>query len=219
MLITNLGSLKAELAVQMFHQRFQPQYERAIQTFEAVANRRLRVRQMEHATTLTMASGESGNAPLPTDYLLWRTVNWGGTIPLVELEYVHPAYFSTTRITRDTGHPKIFSIIATHIYIRPNDPSTDAFGLHYYKKIPTITIGGDDNNSNWLLDQHPDLYFHGALFELFVLGRNGEAAAAHKQLRDEKFAELMQLSALTTGATSSQVRGEGSALGSGGEYF
>jgi hypothetical protein len=214
MLITNLGSLKAELARYMFHQRFQPDYDTAVQNFEALANRRLRVRPMEAVTNLTTTNGET---PMPADYLLWRTVLWTGRTPYPELDYVHPAYLRSTWIEMDHSDPKIFTIEGDTFKARPVHDEADAYEFHYYQKIPTIN--GNDNNSNWLLAAHSDLYLEGTLFELFVLGRNGEAGVAHKQLRDEKMAELIQFSALTTGATSSQVRGEGSALGSGGEYF
>jgi hypothetical protein len=214
MLINNLGSLKAELARYMFHQRFAPDYDTAVQNFEALANRRLRVRPMETVTNLTTTNGET---EIPPDYLLWRTVLWAGRTPYPELEYVHPAYLRSTWIEMDRGDPKIFTIEGDTFKARPVRDDADAYELHYYRKIPTIN--GNDNNSNWLLTDHPDLYLEGTLFELFVLGRNGEAAVAHKQMRDEKFGELIQFSALTTGATSSLVRGEGSALGSGGEYF
>src|SRR4030095_3848846 len=99
MLISNLASLKAELGRYMFHERFKPDYDTAIANFEAVANRRLRVRQMELATPLTTTNGE---AALPIDYLLWRTVLWIGRLPFVELEYVHPAYLRTTQIVNDS---------------------------------------------------------------------------------------------------------------------
>jgi len=49
------------------------------------------------------------------------------------------------------------------------------------------------------------------LTELAALGRNAEMAQLYKARRDEVFAEIIQLSALTTGATSPQVRT--------GEYF
>jgi hypothetical protein len=203
MLINNLGSLKAELARYMMHQRFQPDYDTAVQNFEAVANRRLRVRQMETTVTLTT------DLTLPSNYLLWRTVLYIGNpasprSPLIELDYVHPTYFRTTWIDADHGDPKIFRIIGSNLSVKPNLPTGHAIQFHYYQKIPTIN--GDDNNSNWLVTEHPDLYLNGALFELFALGRNGEAAAVYKPLRDEKFAELMQLSALSTGATSDKVR-------------
>lgn len=206
MLINSLGSLKAGLARYMFHQRFQPDYDTAVQNFEAAANRRLRVLPMETSTNL--AVNADGAADLPSDYLLWRTVLWDNpSIPgavgrQVELDYVHPAYLKSTNIER-AGRPKLFTIEGLELIIRPPDVNA-VINLHYYGKIPTIN--GNDNNSNWLLAAHSDAYLYGVLTELFVLGRNAEAAQLYKARRDEVFAEIIQLYALTTGATSPQVR-------------
>jgi len=200
-IINSYGSLKTELSGTMFHSRFVANYDRATQEFETIANRRLRVRQMETSTLLTTVDGSTA---LPADYLLWRTVQWSGRSPFVELDYVHPAYLRSTWIETDHGDARVFTIEGGVFRARPVHDDADAYEFHYYQKIPTIV--GSDTNSNWLLNEHPDLYLEGVLTELFILGRNGEAAIAHKQLRDEKFAELIQLSALTTGATSPSVR-------------
>src|SRR5262245_29876829 len=150
MLITNLGSLKAELARYMFHQRFQPDYDTAIQNFEALANRRLRVRPMETVTNLTTTNGETA---IPPDYLLWRAVIWGGD-PINEVEYVHPLYLNTANVL-----PRLFTIEGDTFKTNPADDTADQYEFHYYQKIPTIN--GNDNNSNWLLAAHSDLYLEG----------------------------------------------------------
>jgi hypothetical protein len=179
----------------MFQQRFQPDYDTATQNFERTANRRLRTLPQETVAQLTTSAGD---VALPIDYLTWRCVLWTGTDPREELDYTHPAYLTSTY------HRKLFTIEGNTFKVRPAD-DTRPYEFHYYKKIPTI-IGPDDNASNWLIQDHGDLYLEGILFELFVLGRNGEAAIAHKQLRDEKFGEVIRSYALTTGATSPQVR-------------
>ena len=202
MLITNWGSLKAELSRYMFQQRFLPDYDTATQNFEAAMNRRLRVRQQEKGTTLITVNGD---ATLPIDYLLWRSVQQTGTTPYVELDYVHPQYLRDNWLSTYVGNPKIFTIEGETLSVRPKQDTTPLI-FHYYQKIPTAVGGSNDNAGNWLLDEHPDLYLYGVLYELFLLGRNGEIAAGYKGLRDEKMAELIKLSALTTGATSPLVR-------------
>src|SRR5262245_60608728 len=192
MQITNLGSLKSEAERYLFHPRFQPDYDTAIQNFEAVANRRLRVRPME-TSILLQTSAATGATPIPADYLLWRTVLWTATSPDLEVEYVHPAYLDSA------GDTKIFTIEGNTFHARPVGDAGHTYQFHYYQKIPTINTG-NNAATNWLITAHPDLYLEGVLFELLVLERNGEVAQAHKQLRDEKFAEVIQLYALTTGA-------------------
>jgi hypothetical protein len=211
--INNLGSLKTELSGSLFHSRFAANYDRAITSFEAVANRRLRTRKQEFVTNLTTTSQTGpvayiqGYCDVPSDYLLWRAVNHRLTSPFKELDYVHPAYLRSTWLETDHGRPRVFTIEDGTFFAAPVDDREAAYEFHYYRIIDSIVGTQDgDNGNNWLINDHPDLYLEGALTELFILARNGEAAIAHKQLRDEKFAELIQLSALTTGATSPSVR-------------
>jgi hypothetical protein len=199
MAISNFGSLKGALTTYLRHGNWAGQYPDAVDIFEKVANRRLRVLPMEASTNLTTSDGECA---VPADYLLWRTVLWNGEQP--ELDYVHPAYLSSAAIS---SRPGAFTIEGPTFRARPIDDTADIFEFHYYQKIPTI-VGTQDSDlaTNWLITNHPDLYLEGSLTELFALQRNGELAILHKQRRDELFTELIQLSALTTGATSSRVR-------------
>jgi hypothetical protein len=211
--INSFGSLKAALSGYMFNQRFTPQYDLAVQIFEAVANRRLRTHEMENVAYLTTSSPQAdpyfikGFCDLPADYLAWRAVRWRGRNPSEELDYVHPAYFDFE--WRD--NPRIFTIEDGTFFAAPEDNSTGIYEFHYYQKIPTILEG--ENVDNWLINAHPDVYLEGTLTELFALGRNGEAAQLHKARRDEIMVEIVRLSSLTTGASSPTVRGQGA------EYF
>jgi hypothetical protein len=218
-IITDYGSLKANLTRYEFHQRFVPDYDLATRLFEAAANRRLRVLPMETRTTLELSN--DGVFILPEDegpdssilgYLLWRAVEWvpfGATAftDYVPLDYVHPAYLKTSGI--DGGNPQLFTIEGSRGRIQPVPAVADTLiNLHYYGKIPSI-VGSQNNGDqadNWLISEHPDCYLAGVLTELHVLARNAEQAQLQKARRDECFAEIIQLYALTTGATSSKVR-------------
>ena len=227
------AALKAALDAHLFHTRLAGRYDEAVHLFETAANRRLRVRQMEGGAIMTAIDGA---AELPADYLVWRSVLWnrspnprpelppdrppegeGGRPPegwppalvlasavernaLCELDYVHPAYLTLAQ----HGEPMLFTIQNNTLFIRPVNDLLDALWLLYYQKIPTIL--GADSNTNWLLTDHPDVYVSGVLAELHVLGRNMEQAQLQKARRDEVLAEIIQLSALTTGATSPSVR-------------
>ena len=217
------AALKAALDAHLFHTRLAGRYDEAVHLFETAANRRLRVRQMESGSIRIATNGVT---TLPADYLLWRSVQLNtafvagepppdrGELPpdrappdgvpavigsLRELDYVHPAY--AERATY--GDPLVFTIQAGSLYVRPAVDICEVW-LLYYQKIPTIL--GNDANQNWLLTEHPDAYVSGVLAELHVLGRNNEQAQLQKARRDEIFAEIIQLSALTTGATSPMMR-------------
>ncbi len=79
MAITNFTELLS--AISNWHQRSysstsgwdSTRAKEGIAIFENCANRRLRVRQMESTSAITMTSGVG---TIPTDYLQWRMVRW-----------------------------------------------------------------------------------------------------------------------------------------------
>ena len=197
-IIDSYGALKAALTTHLVHSRWVGQYANATVMFEATANHRLRVRPMETFTDLTTVGGA---ASLPADYLLWRTVLLYGNSD-DELDYVHPAYLTSTKVG---SAPGLFTIEGSTFKTRPVDDTADAFEFHYFQKIPTIA-NTDDNAANWLLLEYPNIYLFGVLTALGILQRNGEMATAYKALRDEMFAEIIQTHALTTGRLAESAR-------------
>lgn len=205
MTIANYGELKSDVSDMLFHQRLVARYPLYVKMFETDANTQLRVRQMEAVATLTTASGE---VALPADYLVWRSVrprlspSRGPTFspPFDDVDYVHPAYLPPAGL----GFDNLFTIENGKLKVRPVDDRAGAWELHYYQKIPTIV--GSDGSSNWLLTEYPNAYLFGVMVEAMGAQRNSEMAAFYKQRRDEVLAEVVRLSALTTGATSQTVR-------------
>lgn len=164
--------------------------------FEAVANRRLRVRQMETTTSLTPSSG---SASLPSDYLQWRRVTSEQSTP-VTLEYAAPEWLRSAYPTTDSGTPKYFTIEGSSIVIRPAD--TTSLTLHYYEKIDALS-----GTVNWLYSAHPDLYLFGSLVEARMFTQDAERAALWKARRDELFEEIERLSNKSRGAGSVRPAG------------
>lgn len=169
-----------------------------ITLFESVANRRLRVRQMETTATLTPSSGA---ATLPTDYLAWRRLTWNGSTSR-ELEFVHPTYLRAAYPSADAGTPRIFTIEGSTLSIRPTDGTT--LTMDYFQKIPVLSAS---NTTNWLLTAHPDVYLWGAMVEAHVFAKDAESAAVFKLRRDEAFAEIEVLSNRTVGPAAIRTMG------------
>ena len=205
MAISNYGELKSELSAYLFHQRLANRYDNCTQLFETAVNSRLRVLPMEASVLLTTTSGD---VALPTDYITWRTVRpTVATItapsslpPYKELEYVHPAYLPPV----GRGFDRLFTIEGNTFKVRPVDDRADAYELHYYGKVPTVV--GANTTTNWLLTEYPNAYLFGVMTELAAVQRNAEMAQLYKARRDEAFQEIIQRYAMTTGATSPQVR-------------
>lgn len=155
-----------------------------ITLFEAEANRRLRVRQMETTATITPSSG---TASLPSDYLAWRRVTWTGSLN-VELEFVEPTWLRAAYPSSDEGTPKFFSVEGSSIHLRP--VSDTDITLHYWEKIDALS---DDATTNWLLTAHPDAYLFGALCEAHLFVRDAAEAEIWKVRRDAVFTAIERL--------------------------
>src|SRR2546429_1149395 len=130
MAITTYSELQAAIGNWLDHSLFAARTPEFIALFEAAANRRLRVREQEAATTLMPSSGA---AALPADYLAWRRVTWTGS-PRVELQYVHPSYLQAAYPSTPSARPRVFSIEGSVLKIRPVDAT--ALEFDYFQKIP-----------------------------------------------------------------------------------
>ena len=135
-----------------------------IALFEAVANRRLRVRQMEASSTLTTSSGA---VSVPSDYLGWRSMTWAGSSTR-QLNFVHPTYLRAAYPTTDTGTPTVFTIEGSTINVRPVDDSTN-YTFRYFQSLDALDA---DGAANWLLTNFPDCYLSGCLHEANTFVQN-----------------------------------------------
>lgn len=196
MAITTYSELQAAVGNWLDHSLFAARIPEFIALFEAAANRRLRVREQEAATTLTPSAG---TAALPADYLAWRRVTWTGS-PRVELQYVHPSSLQAAYPSTPSARPRVFTIEGSTLKIRPVDAT--ALEFDYFQKIPALSDGAA---SNWLLAAHPDLYLFGALVEAEMFGVNDERAPLWKARRDEILDEIEKLSNKTRGAGAMRV--------------
>jgi len=198
MSITTYSELQTAIENWLDHTLFTSRVPEFIALFEATANRRLQVRQMETSATLTPSSG---SVSLPTDYLAWRRVTWTGS-SRVDLEYVQPSYLQSAYPTSPSDIPRVFTIEGSTLKVRPVD-DTD-LDFDYYAKVPVLSVS---NTTNWLLTAHPDLYLFGSLVEAEMFGVNDERAPLWKARRDEIFAEIEQLSNRTRGVGGIRVMG------------
>jgi hypothetical protein len=198
MAITTYGELRTAIGNWLDHGLFTARIPEFIALFEASANRRLRVRQMETSISLTPSSG---SASLPSDYLAWRRVTWTGSTG-VELQYVHPSYLRAADPSASSGVPRHFTIEGSMLKVRPADDA--ALEFNYFQKVPALS---DSVSTNWLLGAHPDLYLFGSLVEAEMFGVNDERAPLWKARRDEIFDEIEKLSNKTRGAGTVRAMG------------
>jgi hypothetical protein len=135
---------------------------------------------------------DTGNVPLPGDYLAWRSVTWLGN-PNRDLSFVEPAIMTSRFPNLPVDLPSEFSIEGSTLRVMPQDPTPLKF--LYYQQIPSLQT----NSTNWLMTAHPDIYLFGALTEAQAYAVNVETAALWKARRDELFDEIEKLSNKTRG--------------------
>jgi hypothetical protein len=198
MTISNYSTLQDAIGNWLDHSLFSARYPDFIQLFEATANRRLRVKEMEALATLTPDS--NGTVALPSDYLAYRRCTWTGSARN-ELRYVQPAYFQAAFPSRPSDVPRFFTIESLTLKVMPLD--TTPVELEYYQKVPAIAV----NSTNWLLTSHPDLF--GSMVEAEMFGVSDDRMPLWKARRDEIFEELERLSKATRAGPGTAIQAMG----------
>ncbi len=196
--ITDYPSLQTAIAAWLARDDLANNIPDFIALFEAAANRRLRVRQMEACANLVPSAGA---VALPADYLTWRRLTWTGPTR-IELEFVHPSILQAYYPTTPAGPPRMFTIEGATLKIRPTDATTLEFD--YFQKIPALSAGAP---TNWLMSTHPDLYLFGSLAEAQGFNVDFDKLAIWKARRDELIAEIIALNNATRGPSAIRVMG------------
>jgi len=169
--------------------------------FEAEANRRLRVRQMEASINSLVFSNTPATAILPSDYLMWRTVWWIGN-PRRVIEYVHPSYFTAAFPDSPTDIPRYFTIIGGVIAINPTDTTSNRILFDYFQKIGPLS-----SSVNWLYSAHPDIYLFGTLAEAYGFQKDANNMAMWAARRDDIFDKIERLDQKTRGPSQVHIMG------------
>jgi hypothetical protein len=205
MAITTYSELQAAVQAWLARSDLAANVPDFIALFEAAANRRLRVRQMQAAVNLVTVNG---SAALPSDYLEWKRVTWLGT-PTRELSYVDPDWsvarypaFPAANLAALPGLPNDFTIELSALRIRPVDDTGTQ--LVYYQKIPALS---DAAPTNWLLGASPDAYLAGALAEAKTFVEDFDGAQVWLARRDTAFAEIERLDRATQARASIRPTG------------
>jgi hypothetical protein len=158
-----------------------------IRLVEADMNRRLRDPRMERRSRAVF---DERFEELPQDFIEIRTLTVDGYL-------VHPAgdaLNDTVRFHRPTyGRPTHFRIAGTQIDLWPEPTTSDTYEAEvlYYARLPALS---DDTPSNWVLNDHYDLYLYGALLHAAPFLVEDERIAVWKSFYE---AGMQSLSAMS----------------------
>lgn len=136
-----------------------------IQLAEAMFNRRLHTLDCEGTATATAAA----QVALPADFKGLRTVWLDDYGPLAQLG---PDDFQQLyREDTSTGVPVHYSLFSGTLNLGPLPDAAYTINLTYLR---TLTALSDSSTSNWLLEQHPDLYLYASLLHAEFRGWNDD---------------------------------------------
>ena len=139
-----------------------------IRLFESRMNRRLRSPDMEQTFSFTTVSG---------------TLVYSINSRVRELRKV----YATT--TEDDTDPESYTVEGETI-VFDEDPGDDL--TIYYSGYVTLAGLSDSNTTNWLLDDHPDLYLFGSLARAEAYLKDDERVAFWKSAEDEALSEVIR---------------------------
>lgn len=134
------------------------------------------------------AQADQGFAALPSNYLGWRRVTWTGN-PTVDLEYCQPTAFSVEFPTwlpiAASDTPRVFTIEANYLKIRPVDPSPLEFV--YWASTPALI-----SSLNWLFTNRVDAYWYGTLEQIMVYTKDEQRAQMYNQRKQAIYDAIKQ---------------------------
>jgi hypothetical protein len=93
----------------------------------------------------------------------------------------------------DSGTPRAFYIEGRQLGFAPPPDQSYTFRATYFQRIPPLTSA---TPSNWVLEEHPDIYVWGTLMHAALYIRDPEAAQACSGLLDGAITELQRESRL-----------------------
>lgn len=125
---------------------------------------------------------------LPADFLSMRMA-YIDTCPRVELTYMTPMQLSQEWGCEE-GSPQNYTIIGNELVFGPKPDKQYSVVLTYQRDLTSLS---EDNPTNWLIEEHPDIYLFGALAHAEFYGWNDQRLPLVKAQMDEWIDQLNML--------------------------
>jgi hypothetical protein len=152
---------------------------------EARLNRDARLRNVTARTDFTV---DQDGVILPTDLRAIDSWYLDGPVYFGPIYVVSGEELARTKLLRPTpGAPYQAAIMGRTAYFAPEPDATYTTRLSYTRKVPALT---DAATTNWLLDDHPDIYRLAALAESAPYLRDDERVALWEGLLNQRLEDL-----------------------------
>lgn len=183
--IGNYGDLRDKIALYLDRDDLEDRIPDFIALLEARINRLIRGVNQETRTTWTTSDETYA---LPSDFRKLRKIHIEGMPdrPLDEIAPQSAAYM----FDGQAGTPRAYFIEGRSITFCPPPSTSTTFRVTYFTRIEPLT---SDNDSNWLLEEHADIYMFGTLLEAAIYIRDQEAIALCSEKLDQSIAELQRM--------------------------
>lgn len=153
-------------------------FDDAISLAEAEINRRLALSPIRPMHTRATATIDAEYIATPTGIIDVDSFK----IADAPMFYASPENMQDMFDKNDeTGQPRFYTQIGTEFRFYPAPDATYTGALIYWGKVPNLNSIDDEN---WLLESHPDVYFHGVLAHLYQEYFDAENADAQAGLFD-----------------------------------
>jgi hypothetical protein len=164
MLITDYASLASEVVDEVDNDTISTKISRFVQGAEGHLKRRLRVLDMEVSTTETVSTE---TFTLPEDALSIRSIHIEGdadqNVPDLPLMAISPAAMAD-QFTGIAGIPSAYSRSGELVTLSSPPLEEITLAITYVAKFTPLA----EDTSNWIIENYPDIYFHGTLAEAYA---------------------------------------------------
>lgn len=200
MTITNYTNLQSTVADFLNRSDLTSVIPTFVQLAEAQMNRDIRHHEMEVRSTGVQDAGDE-YMQIPADWLenIRLHVQGAGTSPL---NLISRASMADKRAGKEdtTGRPEYYCMADGQFQLYPTPDAEYTIELLYYQKIPALA----SNNTNWLIEDHPDVYLYGSLLH--------SAPYLQEDARAVVWTQLYAAAAQRVNQSSEQARMSGSGL-------
>ena len=178
MAISNIVELQAAVAEWMNRPQLAPKVPDWITLAESRIAKTLRVSRMIASASLPTVIDQRG-VDLPAGWLEFKAVTVDGS----PIDYM-PA---DQLYARNASSPNtMYSIEGGQLLLGPIPGAVFNVDIRYYKRLDAL----ENSSTNWLLQDHPDVYLYGALIEGALYVKNQNEAGQWGTLFDKAIAEV-----------------------------
>jgi hypothetical protein len=188
--ITSYTTLKENVADWLNRTDLTSQIPVFIQLFEKKAMRDIRLRKLQNAGEFTASA--DGDV-LPTDFMSLEGLYHDGSTYFGPIEIKGASELPGLKARYGTtGAPRFAAVVDGTLLYAPVPDDDYSLKLQYWRKVSALSAS---NESNWLLEDHPDVYLYGALVAASPFIKDDERVLLWKGLLDEAINEISMATA------------------------